>query len=117
MSIRKVWKYLAIDSCNITYQDYLKQSFPNSVYDADSEMIVIDGTEYYIEHFSIENLGLNLQYIYLWYFEHGPIEDTKFSIAQIKKYLLKQDSRGDIMFNLSAENILRSQLENGDIEK
>jgi hypothetical protein len=111
MANRKVWKYLAIDSCSITYQDYLQQSFPNSVYNADLEMIVIDGVEYYVEHFSIENLGLDITYIYLWYFEQGRIEDTKFSISEIKKYLLKQDSRGDIMFNLSAENILKSQLD------
>ena len=32
------------------------------------------------------------------------MEET-FTIEEIKNYLLSQDSRGDIMYNLSAENI------------
>jgi len=32
------------------------------------------------------------------------IED-KFTIEEIRKYLLSQNSRGDIIYNLSAENI------------
>lgn len=31
-----------------------------------------------------------------------------FSIEEIKKYLLGQDSLGDIMYNLSAENIIKA---------
>lgn len=33
-------------------------------------------------------------------------QEPKFTIKEIKNYLLKQDSRGDIMYNLSAENII-----------
>lgn len=31
--------------------------------------------------------------------------EKKFTVAEIKKYLLGQDSMGDILYNLSAENI------------
>ena len=34
--------------------------------------------------------------------------DQKFTVEEFKNYLLKQDSRGDIMSNLSAENILKA---------
>ena len=41
----------------------------------------------------------------------------KFSVEQFKNYLLIQDSRGDIMYNLSAENIRKAnekELPEGD---
>jgi hypothetical protein len=31
---------------------------------------------------------------------------TTFTVEEIRKYLLKQDSMGDIMYNLSEENII-----------
>lgn len=31
--------------------------------------------------------------------------EEMFTIAEIRKYLLSQDSMGDILYNLSAENI------------
>ena len=31
--------------------------------------------------------------------------EKKFTVAEIKKYLLSKDSMGDIMYYLSAENI------------
>ena len=33
-----------------------------------------------------------------------------FTIEQIRNYLLSQDSLGDIMYNLSEENILKSNV-------
>src|SRR5688572_22778833 len=37
-----------------------------------------------------------------------PEQDEKFTIQEIKNYLLSQESRGDIMYNLSAENIVKA---------
>jgi len=39
--------------------------------------------------------------------------EKKFTVAEIKKYLLSQDSMGDILYNLSAENIEKAN-EPGD---
>ena len=35
--------------------------------------------------------------------------EKKYTISEIKKYLLKQDSMGDILYNLSEENIDKAQ--------
>ena len=32
----------------------------------------------------------------------------KFTISEIKKYILSQDSLGDVMYNLTAENIIKA---------
>lgn len=39
------------------------------------------------------------------------MSDQKFTIVEIKNYLLKQESRGDIMYNLTAENLLKANTE------
>ena len=33
---------------------------------------------------------------------------TTFTVDEIRKYLLSQDSRGDILYNLSEENIIKA---------
>ena len=35
-------------------------------------------------------------------------EQKKFTIAEIKKYLQSQDSFGDALYNLKAENIVKA---------
>jgi len=37
--------------------------------------------------------------------------EEKFTVQEFKNYLLKQDSRGDIMYNLSEENIIKANEE------
>ena len=38
---------------------------------------------------------------------------TSFTVEEIRKYILSQDSLGDVAYNLSAENIIRAnELEN-----
>lgn len=36
---------------------------------------------------------------------HTSLPQKKYSIEEIRNYLLKQDSRGDIMYNLSEKSI------------
>lgn len=36
------------------------------------------------------------------------MSQTTFTIEEIRRYLLSQDSRGDIMRNLSEENIIKA---------
>lgn len=36
------------------------------------------------------------------------MSDLKFTIKEIKKYILKQDSMGDIIYNLSEDNIMEA---------
>lgn len=38
----------------------------------------------------------------------------KFTVEEFKNYLLTQDSRGDIMYNLSAENIKKANISDAD---
>lgn len=38
----------------------------------------------------------------------------KFTVEEIKNYILSQDSLGDIMYNLSEENIQRANEEDYD---
>ena len=38
----------------------------------------------------------------------------KFTVEEFKNYLLTQDSRGDIMYNLSAENIRKANISDAD---
>ena len=38
----------------------------------------------------------------------------KFTVEEFKNYLLSQDSRGDIMYNLSAENIRKANICDAD---
>ena len=43
--------------------------------------------------------------------------EEKFTVKEFKNYLLSQDSRGDIMYNLSAENIRKVNIiDNRSIE-
>lgn len=36
---------------------------------------------------------------------------TTFTIEEIRKYILSQDSLGDVMYNLSAENVIEANTE------
>jgi predicted nucleic acid-binding Zn ribbon protein len=36
------------------------------------------------------------------------MSDLKFSIKEIKKYIMSQDSMGDIMYNLSEDSIMEA---------
>lgn len=44
------------------------------------------------------------------------MKDT-FTIEEIRNYLLAQDSRGDIMYNLSAENIIAANTKQTEDEE
>ena len=47
--------------------------------------------------------------IYRWeILERDAVEEERFTVAEFKKYLESQDSRGDIHYNLSAENIRKA---------
>lgn len=41
---------------------------------------------------------------------------TTFTIDEIRKYILSQDSRGDILHNLSEENIIKANDPQNTIE-
>lgn len=41
---------------------------------------------------------------------------TSFTIEEIKKYLITQDSMGDILYNLSAENIFKANMYDNGIQ-
>jgi len=46
--------------------------------------------------------------------------EEKFTVQEFKNYLLTQDSRGDIMYNLSAENIRKAnevEIDEKSVEK
>ena len=43
--------------------------------------------------------------------------EKKFTVAEIKKYLLSKDSMGDIMYYLSAENIEKANQPEDDEEE
>lgn len=43
--------------------------------------------------------------------------EEKFTVEEFKNYLLQQDSRGDIMYNLSAENIRKANISDADGSK
>ena len=36
------------------------------------------------------------------------MEQTTFTIQEIKNYILSQDSLGDVLYNLKAENIIKA---------
>jgi hypothetical protein len=38
----------------------------------------------------------------------------EFTVAEFKKYLLSQDSMGDMLYNLSANNIIKANDEDDD---
>ncbi|MCP4665246.1 MAG: hypothetical protein GY849_02680 [Deltaproteobacteria bacterium] len=40
------------------------------------------------------------------------IEEIKYSLDEIRNYILKQDSLGDVLYNLKHENIKSIELEN-----
>lgn len=40
-----------------------------------------------------------------------------FTIEEIKIYLMSQDSMGDIMYNLSAKNIIKANEDAGRLER
>lgn len=37
--------------------------------------------------------------------------DMKFTIEEIQNYILKQDSLGDVLYNLNEENIIKANQE------
>jgi hypothetical protein len=43
--------------------------------------------------------------------------DEKFTIQEIKNYLLKQDSFGDAVYYLNAENIKKAQIQDEEEEE
>lgn len=44
------------------------------------------------------------------------MEEQKFTIEEIRKYIISQDSLGDVLYNLNAENIIEANSEEEDNE-
>lgn len=42
--------------------------------------------------------------------EQSATKETGYTIEQIKKYIMSQDSRGDILYNLSDGNIIKANI-------
>lgn len=40
--------------------------------------------------------------------------EEKFTVAEIKNYIKSQDSLGDVMYNLNAENIRKANISDAD---
>jgi len=41
--------------------------------------------------------------------------EEKFTIEEIKKYILSQDSLGDVMYNLNAQNIIKANIKEKEL--
>lgn len=61
------WKYLAIDTGSYMIGEYLKEYFPDSIFNDEKYSIKIDNIEYFIEHISLDNADLKFSIIKLVY--------------------------------------------------
>lgn len=94
----------------------MKYQIINKEDDEDIVEIVYNGKVYgewykYANVDSPEDLTLNRDLTYLINvgIDIGRQEkEQKFTVDEIRNYILKQDSMGDVMYNLSADNILEA---------
>lgn len=67
-----------------SYQDIPTEYYPELIMDINT--LIIDAQVKMVKH----------------------VSQTRFTIEEIKNYILSQDSLGDVLYNLKAENIIKA---------
>ena len=75
-----------------------------------------NGVKFLVDRYSTPKELVDLWYEQYYKNKEGKME-KRFTIEEIQKYILSQDSMGDIAYNLSEENIIKANEKNEEEEE